>query len=158
MFSNVTFLKNRKSQIKKIKKRKHKQAKKGNEKNIRKRKKKREFSVWAGPLAGALQAALARLRATQRTSQSQGDHRSHVSSTDGNGYPLPAYPVGFYPLGWGFGKLFYPWVSKWWKVCTRWVLRVWAWYTKTHTRIPTYPVILYVTRGYLVILEKNPKI
>jgi hypothetical protein len=26
------------------------------------------------------------------------------TSPDGNGYPLPTYPAGFYPLGWGYGR------------------------------------------------------
>ena len=27
-----------------------------------------------------------------------------IGFTDVNGYPLPTYPAGFYPVGWGFGK------------------------------------------------------
>ena len=30
--------------------------------------------------------------------------RMAVHATDGNGYPLPTYPAGFYPVGWGFGN------------------------------------------------------
>ena len=36
------------------------------------------------------------------------DEPTAIKFTDGNGYPLPAYPVGFYPVGWGFGKKVLP--------------------------------------------------
>jgi hypothetical protein len=57
----------------------------------------------------------------------------------GNGYPLPAYPLGKYPLDVRVWDKKIPMSIQIGKIYTHRVEWVWVWDPKTHTRIPRYP-------------------
>jgi hypothetical protein len=62
-----------------------------------------------------------------------------VGFRDGNGYPLPAYPPGKYPLDARVWDKKIPMGIQMEKIYTHRVERVWGWDPKTHTLIPRYP-------------------
>jgi hypothetical protein len=61
------------------------------------------------------------------------------TTRDGNGYPLPTYPPGNYPLDVRVWDKKIPMGTQMEKIYTHRVKRVWVWDPKTHTHIPRYP-------------------